>query len=631
MRVRSGTVIACLLGLAGVALGQSSVSPYDVAYTGHDADLSTRPALGIGSTYAVILGSHRMMLYDKATTVTPTNWLDNQTWSSTSYTNYPFQPNYSGTLYGAWLTFPLADYDPKTNSVWMMYSESNDFASTPRPFPEETVRDCDVQVLHVATTAENASVTTFLDCTSTSPSPSPANNCWNYLTGANAIDAGAAGINPYFEGVGPHNPFYGPPRYISLGFDERAVMVAGVDPVDCAGLNDLRGQCLLILEREFDNMGIPTSYHQGGIPAPTDMTMVRFNDLPYPDSVIHALAVQEPYDHEKTTPEFDNMTLFISTDGSAYAAGTPGTIDGLRLRGVYWDSANARWTVRQALEIDDPLIPSYKLTDIPLNTPYTSAVFGSGDAYSPELPDDSKLMVDNEAITSAVLAEDWLGNNRVFAVHASPVGIGEPGTQWVVQWYVIDPDLGNFYSATPDQWTPTLIEQGRIFTDGASEPTEGDCYLPTIGVSRCGQVFVEYTFSNGSTYPQIRRATLNYDYDAVVSTALVQAGPTVGYRDTPDRWALNPDMQVDPVSARFWSAHTLVGGANTRDLWLAKKSYNCFQTDMNRDGDVDALDLALYSDYYERGDLRADTDADDVVDGVDMLNFVAAYDAATGP
>lgn len=629
MRVRSGSVVACLLAFAGGALGQSSVSPYDVLYSSHAADISTTPSVAVSTNQMVLFGSHRLMLYSKATTITPTNALDNRTWSGSSYATFPFQPNTPASTSDGWIVFPKADYDPLTGTMWMMCFESAELIGATPPQPEITPQSC-VRFLHVATTPLASNITTLDDCGTSSPP-----NCWHYLTGSDAINVGSPSIPPY-DLSGGHHPFSSPPRYLSMGFDERAVIVAATDPGVCAlpgGDPDPsdRGQCLLILERDFDYLGSPSTYHQGGKPAPADMTMVRLADLPYADNVIHALAIQEPYDHEKMTPEFENMTLFISTDGSAYVSGSPGSVQGLRLRGVYWDSTNARWTVKQALQIDDPMIPSYELKDIALNTPYVSATFGSGDDYSPLLPSNTKLMVENEAITSAVLAEDWLGNNRVFAVHASPVSIGEPGEQWVVQWYVIDPDLGNFYSSTPDAWTPTLIEQGRIFTDGASEPTEGDCYLPTIGVSRCGQVFVEYTFSNGSTFPQIRRATLNYHYDAVSSTALVQAGPSVGYRNTSDRWALYPDMQADPVSARFWSAHTLVGGANTRDVWLAKKSFNCFQADMNRDGGVDALDLALYSDYYERGDLRADTDADDVVNAVDMLNFVAAYDAATQP
>lgn len=42
-------------------------------------------------------------------------------------------------------------------------------------------------------------------------------------------------------------------------------------------------------------------------------------------------------------------------------------------------------------------------------------------------------------------------------------------------------------------------------------------------------------------------------------------------------------------------------------------------------------DLALYSDCYNAGDPRADTDADEVVDAIDMLNDLDAYDRATGP
>ncbi|MFI4915148.1 MAG: hypothetical protein ACIAS6_01400, partial [Phycisphaerales bacterium JB060] len=67
-------------------------------------------------------------------------------------------------------------------------------------------------------------------------------------------------------------------------------------------------------------------------------------------------------------------------------------------------------------------------------------------------------------------------------------------------------------------------------------PTQDSSPESRIGVSRCGQAFVEYSFSNDTTPVEIRRATLNYDYDAVVSTALVRAGPSADYQSSPDRW-----------------------------------------------------------------------------------------------
>ncbi|MFI4915140.1 MAG: hypothetical protein ACIAS6_01360, partial [Phycisphaerales bacterium JB060] len=315
-----------------------------------------------------------------------------------------------------------------------------------------------------------------------------------------------------------------------------------MNPKECGLVSDPddRGQCVLILEREFDDpLGAPTSYHEGGEPEPTDMTMVRFNDLPYPDDVIQALAVQEPYDHEKAQPEFQNLQLFISTDGSGLYE--PISFNALRLRGLFWDDVAEEWTMRQALKEDPPTSGNYVLKEAEFDASLeVIAASGAATPLTPMKRSTFSPHVESEAFTSAILVDDWQGNPRVFAVHAAPVGEVEgpdPDYQWVVQWYMIDPHLANFHTATPeDAWQPEVLEEGRISTNGATEPVEGDCYLPTIGVSRCGQAFIEYSFSNDTTPVEIRRATLNYDYDAVVSTALVRAGPSADYQSSPDRW-----------------------------------------------------------------------------------------------
>jgi hypothetical protein len=638
MHHRGWICIAAIAGVAAVTLGQASVAVYDADRIDYDADLSLMPQIGVSETYAVVFGSHEMLLYDKATPITATNWLDRGYWTSFGYGTHQFKPFYTDPvgLFKAFLTYPRADYDPMSNTVWMVASEARTptFSGTPRPEVQNAL--CEVEyVLHLSTTVENAHVTTFMDCDDIAATPP---NCWHYLTGSNAIVVSDPFIQRYSLG-GSHNVFDDAPQHLSLAFDERAVMVAAMNPTECVvqgeGNPDRRGQCVLILERELD--GGTSSYHTNGSPTPDDMTMVRFDDLPFPDATVHALAVQEPYDHEKLEPEFENMTLFITTDGAAYGAGTPGVIRGVRLRGLFWDSSINEWRMRQALKEFPAMSGDYVPKDAPFDPALElGAVFGASPPFLPEAPAGFEPLNDNEMFTSAVLAEDWAGNNRVFAAHAGVVTFGSGQSfdnRWVVQWYVIDPDLANFHNpAALDTWTPTVVAAGRIIDDGASpEPNAGDCYLPTIGVSRCGQVYVEYTFSNATTQPQIRRATLNFAYDDVLATALVQSGPSNGYQSFPDRWALYPDMQADPLSNRFWSAHTLTGStSNDRDAWLFKQSYLCFQTDMNRDGAVDAADMMMFTDYYTAGDMRADTDADEIVDAIDMLNFVDAYDAATG-
>jgi hypothetical protein len=65
------------------------------------------------------------------------------------------------------------------------------------------------------------------------------------------------------------------------------------------------------------------------------------------------------------------------------------------------------------------------------------------------------------------------------------------------------------------------------------------------------------------------------------------------------------DMQADPGFCRFWSTHTLAEDADEREVWLFKKPYNCFTTDLNMSGSTDTYDMMLYTNYYTAGDERA--------------------------
>ena len=627
MNVRSGCVVACLLALAGVAQGQSTLELYGVAKGDHNVDLSTAPDVAVGADYSVVIGSHKMLLFAKAQHDIPMHEITSarQSWSGSSYAGYPFQPAGdppSGVL--PWLTFPRAEYDPVNNAVWMLYSESAAIVDTPLQQPEDLPVDC-TTFLHLATTRVNANVTTFDACLSQQE-----NNCWVYLTGSSAINVGSP-LLKRFHPSQSHVPFLSPPRYPSMAFDERAVFVTASEPGSCAApLTGHGSQAILIIPREFTN-GSPftLTIPQGFKPDEDEITIVRFGALEFEDNAINFLAVQEPHDHKQAQPQFENITLFISTDGTASGLGSASRFNHLRLRGLFWDDSGpgaGQWAVRQSLMETMPGSGAYVVRNIEFDESLELlAIFGGSQFELPRTPDEGTITADNEAFTSAVLAKDNQGNPRVFAVHSSFT----LDHDWVVQWYVIDPDLENFHNPPAiDGWVPEVVQAGRIAVPDA------DCSLPALAVSTCGGVMIEYTFSSETVYPQIRRAILNNSYDGVLSDTLVKAGPDREYGMFLDRWAMRSDMQSDPVAGfgGIWSTHTLVGDTTSiRDVWLMRSAMTCFTTDLNADGVVDPFDLMLYGEYYITGDERADTNADGVVDVVDMDNFLNAYQEATRP
>ena len=259
---------------------------------------------------------------------------------------------------------------------------------------------------------------------------------------------------------------------------------------------------------------------------------------------------------------------------------------------------------------------------------------------TPDFPDAFGFSptVEEDMFTSAVLTEDASGNPRVFAVHAvlPDDGTGNPDDHWVVQWYVVDPELSDFFTPAilSEDWRPTIVASGRI------EVQDAHCYHPVLGVNDDGLMTIEYTYSSSTDEQEIRRARFNSSY-AITSTTTLRTGPSEGYNGS--RWALYGDLQFDPVVGqgvcdRLWSTHTLVDENATsriRDVWLFLQNQSptgfCFQTDLNASGFTDPFDLMLYQDYFVTGDQRADTNADLLVEPVDMVNFLDAYDKATGP
>lgn len=435
----------------------------------------------------------------------------------------------------------------------------------------------------------------------------------------------------------------------TFAIDERAAYITAYGN-DHDGTTSFSFQAIFILPITFD--GGASSMLDGDRPDEADdLLVLRPRDLPpdpavveyEPDPYIRQYAVQEPFLYE----EVENAQLFVSISEASSLKQ-----DRIRVAGLWFDEnaqPNPRWFYTQ--HIENNAGKNYPLLDVSVGTPLE---FHYGGTYQVTTPDSSfNPSTPGGFISSAVLAKDAEGDVRLFVTHyARPAGTSGAEDRVVVQWYVIDPDLGNFrVIQNPPVWNPTLITGGRIETDGTDD---GDCYYPSIGVTRQGVAYIEYTFSNNETWPQIRRVKLTSDYSAVDTNVLLKAGPinrsyeddvTTLPADLNDSWADFSDMQHDPFLCKFWSVHTLVHepteepdptspvDMDQRDVWLFENRYTtfCFSTDLNQSGTVDAADLALFTDYYHSRDMRADTNADEVVDVIDMLYFLDEYDRVTAP
>jgi hypothetical protein len=639
MTASQPAVALCLLGLCGLVLGQSQGQ---LAYDVDDADFwfhqSTAPSLAVGGLAAVVAGSHGLVLFDKAG-----NMEDSKLWTGNlPVSGYPFVPAYDGTLRS--LVHPRAEYDPISGRLWMLYSENYDVAP-------ETEWKC-VQLLHMAVSGDPAGYPTpgTLDSLS--------NDHWWYYTGnedvstegngGEAFDFNSGAINsftsnPLYEGN--HRPTEDTVRFPSVGFDERAVIMAFSGHGLCAtDDDDAFQQFIYIIPREReDAMGNPLKFIDGERPLEDDFISIRMMGEPLIEDVsVKAYVVQEPYE------QYDNVTLMVSTDGT-----DSGTLqDSVRVKGLFFEEGpggvGGKWQVRQRLR---DLSPGWEVLDMDLSSYGLEFFRPDANPMPPAQPDFPEAFgftptVEEDMFTSAVLTKDASGNPRVFAVHAvlPDDGTGSPEDYWVVQWYVIDPHLTDgstdvFHDAAieSEDWRPTIVEAGRIEVEG------GHCYHPVLGVSTGGLMTIEYTYSALGVPQEIRRQRFDASHTPIGSATTLRTGPSQGHQGP--RWALWGDLQFDPNPATgpgacnwLWSTHTLVdedatSSSTIRDVWLFRKASTpfCFQTDLNQNGFTDLADMALYTDYYAAGDPRADTDADGQVDAIDMLNYVDAYDAATGP
>ncbi|MEQ8843676.1 MAG: hypothetical protein RIB58_02385 [Phycisphaerales bacterium] len=658
-RSNGSWAIAALAGLAGAALGQN----YDIYrvpkdITEYRPDLSTAPSLAVGLNRVVVLGSHRMTMFDKASPINPLSPLDFRRWGPVSYgtapNDYPFRPAsvFLDPFYNA-LVFPEAAYDPITGHVWMLYGEAVDVETTSPSFipaRPEALGIC-VPRLHVAASRSTGFTNFNARLPMVSP-PVPDPNGFTYWTDFSPIDPASSvlggtalrldellTIYDPLAAAGEHSPISGSFIYPSIGFETDDVIITGVDPSSCplrSELNTTGEQVILFIPRQFSGPGGPTTIHDGGrIDETSEIKIARMKGDPnIDDESFQACIVQEPYE------QWENVALMLSTDGSVF---TGVDMQGIRLKGVFKGPqgvptpADSNWRIRQSLQTFGSDLILKDMSIAPMQ-PLSGAP--SPDFYYPKTPTATfRPAVIDEAFTTAVMARDNAGNARVFAAHHGLVFDSPTEPRLVIQWYVIDPDLGpevvpattpptyqHFHTPLLDTttWSPSIVAQGRIEL-WDPEDQIGNCYHPVVGVTRQGRLSIEYTFSSPTVDQRIVRATIDNTYTSVASYSVVQNGPSTGYGDVEDRWALYGDLQADPQSCRFWSTHTLVEDADERDVWLFKRSYNCFSPDMNANMVIEPEDALLYDLYFAAQDERADADFDGQVDAFDAMIFLDRY------
>ncbi|MEO1009576.1 MAG: hypothetical protein AAFX79_13520 [Planctomycetota bacterium] len=617
---RSTAVVTVALAFAGSSAGQVEM----VART-HDpnaefGEKATDAAISVGSDAIVVTSNHGITMLSKTGVI-----LDDRPVGVGGVTPWPFIRVGTGSATPAESRFFDGRTDYGEGRQWISYSEENRSGTGAN----------NISPLHLAVNKNPAlfpaggTLNTFND------------SHWWYFTGTDT-DPGNGGsafrmwdttMDRYDDG-GTHNPFPLPIDQAGLfdlpviSIDEQAIYVTafGFDVPPGAGAEF---SCLFIIPLRFnpDASGVPqSSILDGDRPDEDDFLCMRFEDLedtPFvsaPDSHTRQYPVQEPHE------QYENTQLFVGV-------GESGEQTAIRMGGMWFDeNANPapRWRYTQRLDVSGSS-PTGDLEDMEINTSggfnfFYSGVPATAPGFSPNVP--------GSFISSAVLTEDNQGNPRVFVAHhcnpSDEASTPQRLDEWVVQWYVIDPDLGNFQTS-PSVWQPSIIERGRL-------SGTGDYYHPTIGVTRQGTAYLEYTYSDNIVGPEVRRARLNSSYDAIVSGSevVVEAGPGIPYILTDGKWADFSDMQHDPVSCKLWSVHTLVhepGNQDTftdkRDIWLFELPYNCFSPDLNQNMVMDPGDVALFDIYYADQDERADADFSGEIDAYDAAAFIDAYTAGT--
>jgi len=590
MKARRGIGVAALLTQAGLAQAQVQ----QVAITTADADTegtrSTDASLGVNDHAVLVTTNMQVALYDRNGTL--------QEGQQVGQSAFPIVPT-DGT-YGR-LFDPRADYDPINDRLWYFYSEDN------RRDPASPGSSGDMARVHLAISKQGATLDSLGDAD------------WHRYTGdpkpltaaGTAFDLTDGDIQPYRTTSPPsHKPLTTLFDLPTMAFDERAMILCGYS-------GEVFNVSAVLVVVPYEHDGGAKSILDGDRPDESDLTIIRLTDAPLEeDRTIQHYAVQEQHD------QFQNASFYI---GWAGESGKQGDIS---LRGLYYDTGASQWVLRQHVDTSGDLLT----IDLPgTGLDYHKPTSGT-DPQTPDLGGWGPA-AKGHFFSSAVLAFDATGQPRIFAAHAvfPDDGSGVPEDQWVVQWYVIDPDLTqDFYSTTPGDWQPSVVAAGRI--DGGGE---GHFYHPAVGVTEQGVCFIEYSFSDGTDdWPQVRRATLSNSYTSVATDVLVQDGPSVRYAEPDGGWADFADMQADPFSGcSFWSVHTLVGDkgdttapSDERDVWLFETAGNCENANLNFDDGTDLYDMALFSDYYDAGARRVDMNTDGTTDAADAALYADAYD-----
>ncbi|MEQ8844030.1 MAG: hypothetical protein RIB58_04170 [Phycisphaerales bacterium] len=635
------TLTAALAAAAGAA-----AQVEEVARIADDDDefglKSTDAAVSVGEEAIVVTTNHGLTLLNKSGTI-----LDQFKMTDSGFPFIRVDTDAGTVAPSRWFD-GRTDYDAANDRQWISYSEQN--AESGTSF------DDDISAFHLAVSRDmsGSNVLDKLDSTD-----------WWFFTGRTgaagngdiAFDFADPSMERYPDGT-EHNPFpdqgttTGPVALLDLpiiAIDDEYVYVTAfgkdadvIDPGPPVVYDTpYTFQAHFIIPIEFDDGGTTRSMLNGYKPDESDIVVLRPRDLPETEPEYERdfqnrhYPVQEPFEQE------DNAQFFISLDRSS------GEKDAIRLAGLWLDSSEspAQWRYTQHI-IPAGSPGAGDLADMTVDTGLE--FFTERDGYQIETPDTRTGDTFNPAVTSpffssAVLVKDANNDARIFATHhvfTQDTSGNVDGSH--VQWYVIDPNLTDFRKVQdPATWEPEIVSMGRISDDGTND---GDCYFPSIGVTKQGVAYVEYTFSNSTTWPEVRRVQLTNSYSGVIPTSNVAVVPgpdNLAYTPGNDKWADFSDMQADPFTCDLWSVHTLVhdDGSNPssvtdidrRDVWLIENDISCNNANLNGDSQVDLYDMTEFTDFFATGARRVDMDTDGDTDSTDAALYQAAYDAATGP
>lgn len=641
--------VAIILSVCGLAPAVAIAQVEEVARTANDTDefgdKSTDAAVGVGEDAIVVTTNHGLTLLDKSGTILADPKMTDS--------GFPFlrvgrdtDPPSLTPPFSRWFDGRV-DYDPVHNRLWMSYSEENVSTGVDNISPWHLAVSRDMTGSNVLDTFGDLDWWFYTGLDDATPPPigngGPAFNMQEtlmdrYQTGGPHLPFPPGPVDPSGGPVVPRRSAIFDLPVIAVDDEYVYVTAFGQDRDEMAIEQPFSFQSIFILPIEFEEGGVTKSMLDGHKTPDRLITSIRLIDLDPEDDIddhesdfhLRHYAVQEPFEQE------DNGQFFLSVSDE----NTDTEFDRIRLCGLWFDSSGEptehRWRLTQHLNGT-----SLDLEGMEVDNGF-EFFYGAGD-YKTETPDTRSTSFNPQLVSafvsSAVLAKTSNSEMRIFATHHVYTQDSSGDVDGVhVQWYVIDPDMDDFRKVQdPPVWTPQILETGRISDDGAND---GDCYYPAIGVTKQGVAYIEYTFSNSSTWPEVRRVQLNSSYDAVVANSNVQvvAGPTnLAY--TPDnvRWADFSDMQADPFTCDLWSVHTLVHDDGTnpstitdiskRDVWLLENPINCNNANLNGDSMVDLLDMAAFNDFYATGARRVDMNADGQTDSTDAMIYNNAYDA----